>query len=152
MNLTNERKLFEGSVTLSANQLIPSKVTVDDDELSKFSSDLFATIDDDDDCKGCLHFRFFDGTSEEFDPSLTFETKIISEVCLGFRQDGDEYEPRFVYDVENAKFIFLDGEEKAIKLKLKLNGLPLIFAAKVFFVDVVRSIVSSDNSSYSLKP
>ena len=153
MYLTDEeQKLFEESVVLSANKLLPSKVTVDADELTAFSADCYATIDDALDDRGYLHFRLFDGTSEEFDPSFSYGEKKISEINLQFEQVGDEDEHQFVYSTEDARIIFTDGEEESIKPLSDIGGLPLIFAAKVMLVDIVRIITSPEKSDYSLNP
>ena len=152
MYLTDEeQKLFEESVVLSANKLLPSKVTVDADELTAFSADCYATIGALDD-HAYLHFRLFDGTSEEFDPSFSYGEKKISEINLQFEQVGDEDEHQFVYSTEDARIIFTDGEEESIKPLSDIGGLPLIFAAKVMLVDIVRIITSPEKSDYSLNP
>ena len=149
----NEQNLFDEGIVLSADKLIPSKVRIDDDddERCMFSADLYATTDNYHENLGYLHLRVFDGTTEDFDPSLTYEGKKISEVKLEFTQEGDEDDNRFVFKTKDgAKIIFIDGEDKEISTPSELNGLSLIFASRIFFIDVLRLLLSSDNSNYAL--
>lgn len=148
----DERKLFDEGIVLSANKLIPSKVYVDDEEDYQFSSDLYATTDTDDEDLGYLHFRVFDGTSEDFDPALSYEGKKISEITLPFEQEGDDAdESRFIFNTEKGvKILFFNGETTEIKTPSQLSGLSLIFASKIFFIDIVRILKNSESDNYSL--
>ena len=151
--LDNEQNLFDEGIVLSTDKLIPSKVRIDDDEDEdyKFSADLYATTDEDDSDTGYMHLRVYDGTTEDFDPSLTYEGKKSSEVILEFTQEGDEDDNRFVFKTKGgAKIIFIDGEVKKINTPSELNGLSLIFASRIFFIDVIRFLLNSDNSNYDL--
>ena len=147
----DEKKLFDEGIVLSANKLIPSKVYINDDEDYQFSSDLYAT-DTDDECIGYLHFRVFDGTSEDFDPALSYEGKIISEITLKFEQEVfDADESRFIFDTESGvKIVFLNGETLKINTPSQLSGLSLIFASKIFFIDIVRILKNSEKGTYLL--
>lgn len=148
----DEQKLFDEGIVLSANKLIPSKVYVDDEEDYQFSADLYATTDTDNEDLGYLHFRVFDGTSDDFDPALSFESKKISEITLQFEQEGDdEDEARFIFDTASGvNIVFLNGETQEIKTPSQLSGLSLIFASKIFFIDIVRILKNSENNNYSL--
>ncbi len=155
MYLTEEeQKLFNEGIVLSANKLMFSKVYVDDDEDEdyQFSADLYATINSDDEEVGYLHFRLFDGTSEDFDPVLSYENKKISEVTLKFKQEGDdEDDSRFIFKTDDGVMIvFLNGETQIIKTPSQLSGLSLILASKIFFIDAIRILLNSDNNNYSL--
>jgi hypothetical protein len=153
MFLTDEeKKLFDEGIVLSANKLIPSKVFIDDDEDHQFSAYLYATTDSDYEKIGYLHFRVFDGTSDDFDPALSFEGKKISEINISFEQEGDyEDEARFIFDTnKGVKVIFLNGKSQEIKTPSELSGLSLIFAAKIFFIDIVRILKNSEDNNYSL--
>lgn len=148
----DEQKLFDEGIVLSANKLIPSKVYIDDEEDYQFSADLYATTDTDNEDLGYLHFRVFDGTSDDFDPALSFESMKISEITLQFEQDGDdEDEARFIFNTtDGVNIVFLNGETQEIKTPSQLNGLSLIFASKIFFIDIVRILKNSENSNDSL--
>lgn len=148
----NEEKLFNEGIVLSADKLIPSKVYGDYGEDYPFSADVYATTDTDNGALGYLHFRVFDGTSNDFDPALSFESKKISEITLQFEQEGDdEDDARFVYNTtDGVTIVFLNGEKQEIKTPSQLNGLSLIFASKIFFIDIVRILENSENSNYSL--
>lgn len=153
MYLTDEeQKLFNEGIVLSANKLMFSKVYVDDDEDYQFSADLYATTDSDDEEVGYLHFRLFNGTSEDFDPALSYENKKISEVTLKFKQEGDyEEDSRFIFKTDDGVMIvFFNGETQIIKTPSQLNGLSLILASKIFFIDAIRILLNSDNNNYSL--
>lgn len=153
MYLTDdEQKLFDEGIVLSADKLIPSKVYIDDDEDYQFSSDLYATTDTDDEDLGYLHFRVFDGTSEDFDPALSFEGKKISEITLPFEQEVDDAdESRFIFNTDKGvKIVFLNGETTEINTPSQLSGLSLIFASKIFFIDIVRILKNSESDNYSL--
>lgn len=153
MYLTDEeQKLFNEGVVLSTNKLMPSKVYVDDEDDYQFSADLYATTDSNDEEVGYLHFRLFDGTSEDLDPALSFGGKKISEVTLKFKQEGDdEDDSRFIFKTDDGVMIvFLNGENQIIKTPSQLSGLSLILASKIFFIDAIRILLYSDNNNYSL--
>ena len=154
MYLTDEEKgLFNEGIVLSASKLIPSKVYEDDDEDYQFSAYLYATTDYDDAEEGYLHFRLYDGKSADFDPSLSYENKKISEIILKFEQEGDdEDDSRFIFKTDDeVKIVFLNGNTQTIKTPSQLNGLSLICASKIFFIDVIRILFYSDNNNYSLQ-
>lgn len=71
----------------------------------------------------------FDGTSDDFDPALSFESKKISEITLQFEQEGDdEDEARFIFDTASGvNIVFLNGETQEIKTPSQLSELSLIF-------------------------
>lgn len=150
--LEEEQELFNDGIVLTADKLTPSKVNVNYDEDCKFSSDLYATTDPNDEEVGYLHFRLFDGESEDFDPALSYENKKISEVTLKFEQEGEEEDDsRFIFHTNGgAKIIFFNGDTKEIQTPSQLNGLSLILASKIFFVDTIRLLLNLDNSNYSL--
>jgi len=147
---SEEQDLFKEGLHLSTSKLIPSSVVVNDEAECKFTANLYCTTDINDDEQGYLHLRVFDGTTDDFDPSYTLEGKKILEVRLLFSQEGDEDESRFVFE-SGARIIFYDGEEKLIKLPSELTGLSLIFAAKIFFIDVIRFLINSDSNNYALE-
>lgn len=153
MHFSNdEQDLFKNVVVLSTDKLIPSSVEINDDSEYKFTANLYSTTDVNDDEQGYLHLRVFDGTTDDYDPSFTYEGKKILEVRLKFSQEGDEDDYRFVFDSKNGtKIIYFDGEEKAIKLPSELSGLSLIFAAKIFFIDIIRLLINSDSNNYALE-
>ena len=152
MYLSNdEQDLFSEAIVLSTDKLIPSSVVVNDEEEYKFTANLYCTTDINDDEQGYLHLRVFDGTTDDFDPSYTLEGKKILEVRLKFSQEGDEDNYRFIFNSKNdTRIIFYDGEEKPIKLPSELSGLSLIFASKIFFIDIIRLLINSDNNNYAL--
>lgn len=151
----NERNFFDEGIILSANKLILSKVRVDDEDYEdecKFSADLYATIDEENENQGYLHLRVYDRTKEELDPTIVYENKKILEAILKFAQEGDEDDYRFIFKKKGgAKIIFSDGEKKEINTPSDLNGVSLILATKIFFIDVIRISLESDNCNYSLE-
>lgn len=148
--LEENQALFSEGIVLSTNKLIPSKVCVDDYDDYLFTADLYATIDSLDEKCGYLHFRVSDGTSDDFDPSFSYENKKISEIILQFDLIGGAEDGSFFFKTDCVNIVFLNGEKQAIKTPTKLNGLPLIFASKIFFIDIVRILKNSENCSYSL--
>ena len=78
--------------------------------------------------------------------------KIISEITLKFEQEGfDADESRFIFDTESGvKIVFLNGETLKINTPSQLSGLSLIFASKIFFIDIVRILKNSEKGTYLL--
>lgn len=148
----DEQALFDKGIVLSANQLIPSKVYVDDEDDYLFSADLYATTDSLYQSIGYLHFRLFESTSVDLDPALSYGDRKILEITLAFEQRiENDNDSRFIFDTENgATIVFSNGETQEIKTPSQLSGLSLIFASKIFFIDVVRLLMNSENENYSL--
>lgn len=147
MYLTDEElKLFNEGITLSANKLIPSMVYLDDDEDSQFSAYLYATTDSANRECGYLHFRVYDGTTEDFDPALSYEGKKISEITLRFEQEVDSEDEdltRFLfYTSDGIEIIYFNGEYKTISTPSQLDSLSLLLASKIFFIDIIRRLIS----------
>jgi hypothetical protein len=145
----DEQTLFEEGVVLSTNQLVLSKILVnpEEDERYMFSTDLYATINPQSVEKGYLHFRIFDGTSEDFDPALSFNDRKIAEIILPFeQQEGDNEELYFSYNTQNgARLIFIDGESQEFRTLSGLDGLSLIIASKLFFINIIRVLESAEH-------
>jgi hypothetical protein len=155
MYLTDEeQKLFDEGITLSADKLIPSMVYVDDDEDYQFSAYLYATTDSANREYGYLHFRLYDGTTDDFDPALSYEGRKISEVTLSFEQEVDSEDEdisRFIFNTsDGAEIKYFRGESQEIFTPSQLNGLSLLLASKIFFIDIIRILRNSDNNNYSL--
>lgn len=150
LKLTNdEQTLFEEGVVLSTNQLVLSKILVnpEEDERYIFSTDLYATITPQSVGKGYLHFRIFDGISEDFDPVLSFNDRKIAEIILPFeQQEGDNEESYFSYNTQNgARLIFIDGDSQEFRTLSGLDGLSLIIASKLFFINIIRFLESAEH-------
>ncbi|GEM_PF-3497526 len=143
MVLSNEEQtLLDEGILLSTEKLVISKVMVDDEEDRQFSADCYVTTDEDDEDKGYLHLRLFDGTSNCLDPSISYKDYSISDVVLEFYQEGDEDCYRFVYNTKDGVNLFLsNGNTERITSISNLTGLSLTFAAKIFFVDVLKVIL-----------
>lgn len=144
MILSNdEQTLFDEGILLSTEKLVISKVMVDDEDEYQFSADCYVTTDDDDEDKGYLHLRLFDGTSDSCDPSISYKESSVSDVVLEFYQEGDEDCYRFVYNTKDGVNLFLrNGKSERITAISNLTGLSLTFAAKILFVDVIRVIIN----------
>ena len=146
MILSNEEQtLFDEGILLSTEKLVISKVMVDDEDDYQFSADCYVTTDEDDENKGYLHLRLFDGTSDSFDPSISYKDCSVSDVVLEFYQEGDEDYYRFVYNTMDGVNLFLsNGNSERITSISNLTGLSLTFAAKIFFVDVLKVILNQE--------
>lgn len=146
MILSNdEQTLLEEGILLSTEKLVISKVMVDDEDDYQFSADCYVTTDEDDEDKGYLHLRLFDGTSDSFDPSISYKDSSVSDVVLEFYQEGDEDSYRFVYNTKDGAKLFLsNGNSERITSITNLTGLSLTLAAKIFFVDVLKVILNQE--------
>lgn len=140
-----DKEIFTDGIRLTVDKLIPSHVRVNEGVDEKYSANLYATMCDR--YEGYLHFRIYDAASEEFDPALTYNGEKISEVTLKFSQTGDEDDCRFdFYNKDDVKIVLVNGVEKKIKTPSVLDGLNLIYAAKLFFIDILRILLNADNS------
>lgn len=161
-----ELQLFNDGMTLTADQLVLSRIKVnedndedDDDEddeetttrsAYRFSTDLYATECGDDNDTGLIHFRLFDGTSEDEDPFVKIDGKAIREITVGFWQiTVGENDECFRYENE-IEFIYSDGKTEKIPNPSDLGSLNLILASKILFIDIFRFINNKEDHSFAL--
>lgn len=148
----DDQEFFNSEKTFNLNKLIISHINIDDDDDIKYNAVCYASLHYNG-REAYLHFKPYDGTSEDLDPSYLYNGSKICDITVGFEQEEDDDENKFlVFNTQNVKILTLDGNCHEIITPSSLNGLNLCLASKVFLIDIFRIIHNQEenNSSYQL--
>lgn len=148
----NDQEFFESVKTFNLNKLLISRIDIDDDDEIKCNADVYVTLNPNG-RDASMHFKPYDGTSEDIDPTYLYNGSKICDIVLNFEQDEDDDENKFfIFNTDNVKILTLDGRCHEIEVMSSLNGLSLCLASKVFLIDIFRILLNQEenNSSYQL--
>lgn len=149
----DEEEFFELGKTFNLNKLIITRINIDDDDEIEYNATVYATYDKEDSRVGYLHFKPYDGTSEDFEPAYSYRGYKISDVKLTIEQNTDYDDNNFfVFQTSDVEILTCDGKHHKIETPSMLDGLSLVCASKVFLIDLFHIILYQDenNNSYQL--